>query len=433
MSSALPLATVTKLSSGSLSVATSVPNGGLFTTQIVTLIHTAKKTIVVAAIAIGAIPLLWQFSVTENLRDDLGQAHLATQFSTRKIQTRSSSAGSRTNKPIKFLIGNSPFPENGEAFLTAIEDSVFLNKANLLARFHIPLSKGTPEQVQNLIWDVEASDKLISVKAHALEILMKFAGMPDSDPGLAIKTVIHGGGSGSKLAKMMSDWLERDPSAAESWFREKLRTGELVGKGAAKSPETFLAEELVGFLAATNGESAIYLIEEVNGPGRSDVVIRLLPLLIQKGEAFWPRVHELMNSLQGRSMRRIALNQIVENFPDRNRVRPFLDGLNLTATESGSALANAASHGANNQPDSIKGRMEWLINEVRAEEQQEAIQQAALSISFSHPDEIENWTATLEPGKGRDAALDGLSIGLLASSNFERSSGIVRLIGDPGI
>ena len=132
-------------------------------------------------------------------------------------------------------------------------------------------------------------------------------------PGLAeswqetLERVMERGRGGNSLDSM-GFWAREDPDAALAWYREKVASGEILGKGLETKFEKKTFESLVTILAASRPKEALEMFrdrpQELRSPGLADEITRKLTTgLIETGDDTYLRqmfeLHDRSRVLQG--------------------------------------------------------------------------------------------------------------------------------------
>ena len=253
-----------------LAAASSVGPSTLLSNTLLTMSIT-KKTVLLSALLLttGSIPAILQAVDNSRLQNKLSMLQ-QTQENLQKHPLRNSSQNSTVRSGSQTV----------HDLLNAQNQSV--NAAELLKEYHLsrntlnrmgtlkvmlPVTNLSPEELAQLLVDVQEYDGFEDVKPTVVELLAEMAGEFDSEEReKQIEKMLSLGITprSNSFSSTLTNWAEENPEAAFAWFREKQKTGELSGTGVYNNPEEAIFSDLIRGVAGRDLAQAVeaYLSQE---------------------------------------------------------------------------------------------------------------------------------------------------------------------------
>lgn len=141
LSRALPFSLAAGLPAKALAAAASLKSNSLVTSHLIHLMNTTKtSTIVLAALAIGAIPIALQHASALHLREELVmlQAQVQPISESSRVARDASESRSTSRTPIARLLARAQVPANGEEFLATLQTTMMKGNIGSIVKILLP-------------------------------------------------------------------------------------------------------------------------------------------------------------------------------------------------------------------------------------------------------------------------------------------------------
>ena len=442
LAKAAPVSLSASLPAEALAASSGLSSVAILTNTLNTM-STIKSTglAAVAVLALGVVPFAMQQSQAKHLKAELAtlRERAATPGPGRSIHEHrepgaAAAAAAGGAKPVARFLATMRKPLDADELIEQITSAAMSRDMGRIMRVLLPLAQLTPEEGQQLLADVQASEKSQQMRDMAMQMLSMMIHQPTDSPGEAFDQQLSNGVNSRNIAGQLRDWAQRDPSAAIAWFESRRDTEQLAGKGVDESPKRHLLVALVGGVAHTDPERAIALLDDAETETRHEAIADLAATL-SLNRATQAKALALVLSIESPDDRARAAERAASTLVRRGRLdeaASFVHAAELDDDRIATVIGSSALASGGDGSQSFEQGVSWAMQNSPEGARPNLIRELAQDGYHYHsPDQVSAWVETLPEGDQRDAGLAAESAALYMKDRSVRALQRAQAIGDP--
>ncbi len=425
---AAPASVVAAASTGGLAAASGVTTGTILTNTVQTMSTVKTATFTTAAVAVVAsAPFVWQQSQATSLEKELdGLTERKEVVEQRFLDAPPTGnggvgiedeliAGSPRPRTVRELLAAADEPLDAKTLMDDIMRVMMSQDMMGMLRIFLPVSQLSPEEMDDLLAEVQGIEANPQVKTMALQLLTMFS--DGGDPAKALERAMKLDIQPYAYAQHLTSWAKKDPEAAVAWFIEKRDAGELDGKGVGRSPKQTLFTRMLAGVATSDADLAIKLFNEADKDTQRRSIHQIASALGADAERE-PKLRKFIAGLGENAMHNAvsAAAGSIGRTRSLDEAVAFIDSFELDPDKRMSAITSVATGDPTRKP---KEKIEWIMANVSADRVSDAVGAAIQSMSWQASKGLDEWVDSQPRGEIRDAAQAARAMGLASRKQFD--------------